>query len=212
MLIKVANLSGGGTSPVSMRCPACRQVGTFEALHQCNDITVVVENNRRVWLGQRQCPNTACRTHVFVVHDHQTRLIQSYPPERLDFDPANIPALITKSLTEAVTCHANECYIASAILIRRCLEELCDDKQAQGANLKERIGALRGKVLLPSELFVALDELRLLGNDAAHLEARLYDQIGKEEVEAGMELTKEILKAVYQLDALVSRLKALKKP
>ncbi len=57
-----------------------------------------------------------------------------------------------------------------------------------------------------------MDELRLLGNDAAHIEAKTYDAIGKEETEVALTLTKEILKGVYQLDELVNRLKALKKP
>lgn len=65
---------------------------------------------------------------------------------------------------------------------------------------------------MPKELIEAADEVRLLGNDAAHLEARIYDEIGKEEVEAAIDLTKEILKAVYQLSNLVDRLRALRRP
>ena len=55
-----------------------------------------------------------------------------------------------------------------------------------------------------------MDELRLLGNDAAHIEAKVYEQIGHDEVEAAIDLTKEILKAVYQLDGLVKRLTGLR--
>jgi hypothetical protein len=65
-------------------------------------------------------------------------------------------------------------------------------------------------VVLPNVLFQAMDELRLLGNDAAHIEAKVFDQIGKAEIEAAIELTKEILKGVYQLDSLVKKLQALK--
>ena len=64
---------------------------------------------------------------------------------------------------------------------------------------------------MPPALLAALDELRLLGNDAAHIRSRDYDQIGQQEVEVGLELTKEILKAVYQYDHLLGRLQALKK-
>jgi hypothetical protein len=96
-------------------------------------------------------------------------------------------------------------------MIRRTLEELCQDKNAKGNTLKERISALQSAVILPQELFLALDDLRLLGNDAAHVEAKTYDSVGSEEIEAGIELTKEILKAVYQLNDLLSRLRALKK-
>jgi len=58
----------------------------------------------------------------------------------------------------------------------------------------------------------AADELRLLGNDAAHVEAKAYDAIGSAEAALAIELAKELLKAVYQYSALVTKLKALKKP
>jgi len=95
-------------------------------------------------------------------------------------------------------------------MIRRCLEEICEDRSAAGKDLKERITALRTKAILPSELFEAMDELRILGNDAAHVEAKVYDDIGEQQVAVGIELTKEILKAIYQLDSLVKKIQALK--
>ena len=64
---------------------------------------------------------------------------------------------------------------------------------------------------MPQSLLSALDDLRLLGNDAAHIEAKTFDAIGEEELDVAIELTKEILKSVYQLDDLLARLRALKK-
>ena len=68
------------------------------------------------------------------------------------------------------------------------------------------------KVVLPKELLEAADELRLLGTDAAHMEAQVYDDVGKEEVEVGIALCKEILKGVYQLAGLVNKLRKLRSP
>jgi len=96
-------------------------------------------------------------------------------------------------------------------MVRKTLEELCRDRSAEGGNLKERIKALGTKVVLPAELLAGLDDLRLLGNDATHIESREYDQVGREEVEVGIEFAKEVLKAVYQYSALLNRLRALKK-
>ena len=56
-----------------------------------------------------------------------------------------------------------------------------------------------------------IDNLRLLGNDAAHIELKNFDGIGPEEVEVGILLSKELLKIVYQSSMLADRLKALKK-
>jgi hypothetical protein len=101
--------------------------------------------------------------------------------------------------------------VASAIMVRKTLEELCKERNATGPNLKERIKALGTKVVLPEDLLVGLDDLRLLGNDAAHIESVEYERVGQEEVEIGIEFAKEVLKAVYQYAALLTRLRALKK-
>ena len=97
-------------------------------------------------------------------------------------------------------------------MVRKTLEELCRDRGAAGGSPKERIKALGTKVVLPQELLDGLDDLRLLGNDAAHIESQEYTNVGKEEVEIGIEFAKELLKAVYQYSALLSRLRALKRP
>src|SRR3989442_4045054 len=107
-------------------------------------------------------------------------------------------------------CHANQCFVASAMMVRKTLEELCEERGAKGVNLQDRIKALRGVVVLPKELLDGVDDLRLLGNDAAHIESREYEQIGHEEVEVGIEFAKELLKAVYQMSALLERLRGLK--
>jgi hypothetical protein len=183
-------------------------VGTFDPLQNISDAHVPPN----LWLCQRRCPNPGCHAHVFCIHDNAGTVLRTYPAQRIDFDPKGIPAPIVKSLTEALSCHAENLHVAAAIMIRRTLEELCQDKKATGATLKDRIGALQATVVLPKELFTALDDLRLLGNDAAHIEAKTYDAIGQAEIEVAIALTKEVLKAVYQLDDLVARLRALKKP
>jgi hypothetical protein len=147
---------------------------------------------------------------LFVVWQHNN-ITRSYPALRIDFEKTNIPTPVVSAIEEAITCHANECFIASAIMVRKTLEELCRDRGAQGKDLKQRVRDLGTKIVLPKELLDGLDDLRLLGNDAAHIESREYDQVGKEEVEVGIEFTKEVLKATYQYSALLARLRGLKK-
>jgi len=77
--------------------------------------------------------------------------------------------------------------------------------------LKVRLAALGGSIVVPQELLDAADELRLFGNDAAHVEAKAYDDIGEDEATIAIELAKELLKAVYQYTTLLGKLKALKK-
>lgn len=201
---------------VSIRCPACRHMGAFYRRHDITDLEwwapVPGETSAsfEAFAGMRFCPNLECNTLVFVAKSTEEGIV-TFPPETIDFDASQLPQAILESLEEAIKCHAASCYRASALMVRRVLEELCEDKQAAGKNLMERLKALGNTVIIPGELLAAADELRLLGNDAAHIEAKTYDQIGKDECAIAIELAKELLKAVYQYTSLVARLKALKK-
>ena len=199
----IANAGGG---PVSVRCPSCKQNGTFELVGQDLGLR---DDSGSVQVGHRICPNRECRAHLFVVLRANTLTI-SYP-ERIDFDSKNVPGSIIESLEEAITCHANQCFTAAAIMVRKTLDLLCSALNATGGNLKERIKSLGSKVVLPPDLLGGLDDLRLLGNDAAHIESQAYTKVSQDEVEVAIEFTKEVLKAIYQYAALLGRLRSLKK-
>ncbi len=84
------------------------------------------------------------------------------------------------------------------------------DRGAEGNNLKERIEALGDRITVPKELLERADKLRLLGNDASHVERRVFAEIGKEELEVAIEFTKDPLRATYQFADLLDRLRGLK--
>jgi hypothetical protein len=198
-------------SLVSIRCPACKQRVTLEGLTNAHDVVTPVPGfGQPVLFGQRRCPNPSCHKHIFVIVD-AGNVAATYPPERLDFDSTDIPATVKNAFEEAIACHSVECFVAAAIMVRKTLEELCRDKKATGKNLKERIQALGTGIVLPKELLAGADNLRLLGNDAAHIESQEYQHVGTQEVELAMEFTKELLKATYQYSALLKRFEALKK-
>jgi hypothetical protein len=139
-------------------------------------------------------------------------LVNTVPPLLVSLDTTGVPQPVVDSLTEAAQCQAQACYRAAAIMIRRTLEELCEVNGANGKHLHARLEALSSKVLLPPALIDGLNNLKLLGNDAAHVEAKTYDHVGKDEVDAAMEVTIAILRSVYQVGDLVAKLDALKKP
>ena len=175
-----------------------------------HDYAVAFDNGNQYICGQRRCPNPACHGHIFIVF-HGDQVIKAYPPIRLDFDPENVPSGVLKTFEEAITCHSQGCYVAAAIMVRRTLEEVCSERQATGKDLKARINDLRSKIVIPGELLDAMDELRILGNDAAHIEAKDYDAISDTEVTVAIQFTKEILKSLYQYSSLLAKLRALKK-
>ncbi len=197
---------------IKLRCPSCRQRGTFDSVLP-HDLAIHTEGeNSETILGQRRCPDPNCHAHVFVAYDgFSNNVILSYPSETIDFDSTDLPSPVIESFKEAIICHANQCYIASAIMVRKTLEELCKNRGATGNNLKKRLEDLRSKIVLPQELLDGLDDLRLLGNDAAHIEAQEYGKVDQDEVEIAIEITKEVLKAVYQYASLLSKLQKRKK-
>lgn len=115
---------------LSIRCPACKQRGTFEALGGVGDV-YLTGNTPYVIVGHRRCPNTECHTHLFFAAQ-DNNVVVSYPAERIDFDSTNVPTAVVEALEEAITCHANQCFIAAAIMVRKSLEELCRDRGATG--------------------------------------------------------------------------------
>ena len=216
------NVQSSAPSIVNLNCPTCRRAGAFHGYEKCLDVIWGPTarpvkggggvNYTSFWrAGMRKCPNTDCGALTFILIDGTNDHIVAYPPEVIDFDATDLPPKILASLEEAISCHAAGAYKACALMVRRVLEELCEDKKATGNNLKARIESLKSVAIIPGELLVAADELRILGNDAAHVEAKDYDAIGQVEAKLAIELAKELLKAVYQYTSLVAQLKALKK-
>lgn len=206
MNFKIQNWSNSSGTRISVKCPHCGHDGTFEAI---GSDTIV---NSIYILGVRRCPNQECFRYLFFISNNNNReILLTNPGNVISFDKGNIPEKVLNAFEEAIISHSNNCFIASAIMIRKTLEEICHDRGATGKNLFNKLQDLGKKIVVPNELIEGMQELRLLGNDAAHIESNTFSEIGKEEVEISIEFTEEILKAVYQYESLLSRLKGLKK-
>lgn len=216
------SLSEAKHTTVALHCPDCTRYGTFEPVKSefggddvLKDFWVGIPGESQVQASnlkfvQRRCPHKLCRAHIFAILK-DSELIASFPPERITFDTENIPQGVTQKLEEAITCYANRCYVASAIMVRRTLEEICADRGATGDNLWKRVKNLRNKIVISEGLIEGMGNLILLGNDAAHVEARTYEKIDKDEVQLSIEITKQILQAVYQEKRFIERLHNLKR-
>lgn len=189
---------------VSFRCPFCGSLGTFDPIGD----DLFTKSSAPTFLGHRRCPNEECNKHVFVViYEHFVGYdVITYPPQRMPFDKSNVPDEVASTLEEAITCYSHGCYVAAAIMVRRTLEAICDEKGCKSGHLHNRLQELTSQIVIPKDLVDAMFELKLLGNDAAHIDSKAYKHIGKEEVESAIELAKEIIKALYQYNWLVSKL------
>lgn len=207
--IEQITASGQNLMKVSTRCPHCRHNGTFETVNT-ND---VYADQERIF-GVRRCPNPDCHGFLFFVYrsDHLSSFLETtYPKATIPFSTENIPNNIVNAFKEALISHSNNCFIAAAIMIRKTLEEICKDRNAEGRTLYDRLVDLSSKIVLPTELREGMQDLRLLGNDAAHIEANTFSEVGQEEVEISIEFATEILKGVYQYESLLQRIRGLKR-
>lgn len=210
---KLTVINSDPAHAVSICCPHCQRFGTFPTLSQGIRVTDKNAQGNTTYRDTfiRSCPNTSCKGLIFTVSENKHVLI-CMPAEEIDFETDAIPPSLVQTMAEAIKCHSVGAHRASALMVRRMLEELCEDSGATGKNLFERLKSLKSKVTLPEDLFDAMDALKALGNDAAHVESKAYANIGAEEAELSIELGKEILKSRYQLKNIVDRLKARKKP
>jgi hypothetical protein len=171
----------------------------------------VVDGRDGLWLiGIRYCSNPECNAVVFFARDPNSGVARILPPEALDWDATNLPDNVRATFEEAITCQSAACYRAAAAMVRRTLEVVCEDQGATDGDLKQRIRDLGTRVVIPQALLDGMDSLRLLGNDAVHVQLKHFDDVGADEATIAIEFTKEILKAVYQLSGLVARLDQLR--
>src|SRR5438445_5075288 len=146
MIYKIPNYQQVGPNQVvRLRCPVCRQRGTLEPIIG-QDLQFNNPQNVISHAGLRRCPDPNCYSLVFFVTEGG-KVAESFPAETIDFDATNIPATVQSAFEEAIKCHAQSCFVASAVMVRKTLEELCRDRGAAGGNLKERIKALGPKAV-----------------------------------------------------------------
>jgi hypothetical protein len=138
MKITLTSTGVDKTTNVATRCPHCGHFGTFVQVG-VNDVYNFTKTPQGVtihnFLGVRKCPNEKCKGHLFFISDNNRNIVLTAPTETIPFDKENIPDKVLNAFEEAIKCHSNSCFIASAIMIRKTLEEICIDRGAIGTNL-----------------------------------------------------------------------------
>ena len=213
---RTAPVSRDSINAISFRCPHCGDMNLFFA--GCDGLSrmFTLSDNSLFKSFQRQhslriCEHEYCGGIVYVIKDViENGNLWTYPFEKIDFDTTNVPEKLISVLREATSCFASGCYRASIIMVRRLLEEICSEKNASGNTLHEKLESLRNIAGLREDVFSLMMELKIIGNDAAHVKAKAYMNIGKEECAISIDISKDILKSIYQAETLLTRLQALK--
>src|ERR1019366_8899456 len=103
---------------------------------------------------------------------------------------------VAAATIEAEKCLAVGAYNACAVMTRRAIHSLCEDKKAQGKDLFAQLADLKTKQLITPDLHEWADSLRVLGRDGAHPE---FPEVTQSDAEDGVKLLREIIKFVYIL-------------
>lgn len=90
-----------------------------------------------------------------------------YPSSQFHINPV-IPEELQKSLTESIKCHKADAHTATAIMCRRTIEGFCQIKGVAENNLDKSIKKLKDDGLINEQLYEWANQLRLVGNEAAH--------------------------------------------
>ena len=109
----------------------------------------------------------------------------------------DIPALIRRPHESAVSCFETANYEPCVIMCRKTLEAMCQVLGETSGTLQARLRRLRDAGVVEARLCGWADELRTVGNDAAH---DLQLNISKEDARDCMDFVNMILIYVFTLD------------
>ena len=90
-----------------------------------------------------------------------------YPQNDFHINPI-IPDLLRQTLIESIQCYRAKSYTATTIMCRRAIEGFCTLKGVKERDLSISIKKLKSEGIINEQLFEWANELRLLGNEAAH--------------------------------------------
>lgn len=90
-----------------------------------------------------------------------------YPANR-NVSTAGMPESTVRAYVAAARSFQVGLYEPCVIMCRKCIESLCKELGATKGNLKDRLIDLEHKGQIDQKLMGWADELRLIGNDAAH--------------------------------------------
>lgn len=118
-----------------------------------------------------------------------------YPTNR-NISTDGMPETASRAYAAAARSYQVGLYEPCVIMCRKCIEALCQELGSTKGNLKERLESLRENGHIDQKLLTWADELRLIGNDAAH---DLDIVIEKVDAQNALEFVEAILMYAFSL-------------
>jgi Domain of unknown function (DUF4145) len=119
---------------------------------------------------------------------------------------ADVPLAISECLSEATQCLWANCPRAAAVMARRTLEAVCEDKGATGQTLAANVKSLFATGQLPKPLMDWADEVRLIGNQGPHFDVK--NPVTRADANELLRFLDDLLRYVYELPGELARRRA----
>lgn len=129
--------------------------------------------------------------------------IQLYP-DKESIALKNAPEIVNNPFREAVKCYRAQAYDACAIMCRKGIEAICEDKGEAKGPLAQRIKNLKDKNVLENTFYNWTNELRIIGNDGAHSHNQKID---KQDAKDSLDFFEALITYLYHLVDQYDKLK-----
>ncbi|MFN0075338.1 MAG: DUF4145 domain-containing protein [Prosthecobacter sp.] len=141
----------------------------------------------------------SCQMPV-LIHENGSTVYPS--PQPSPTDPL-IPESLADDLDEAKVCFTNECYQATAVMARRCIQRACVEKGGDPKKrLVDQIAALTSAGHITKDIEDWATVIRFIGNDGAHPGS---DSVTDEEAEDCLKLAEQFLHVLFVTPALAQQ-------
>jgi len=124
-------------------------------------------------------------------------------PERTLSDV--VPESLRREHSEARACFNAKAYTATVVMVRRTLEGVCSDHGVTKKPLYAALEEMRSNGLIEGRLLEWAQELRVLGNDAAHFTGR---PVSSQDAEDALSLAEALMDYMYVFSAQFGKFRA----
>ncbi len=132
-----------------------------------------------------------------------TEIVDYYPKARVTVDPS-VPAELTADYLEAQRCFSVAAWRACAVMARRFVHSVMQNKGAVGDDLWKQIKDLEERRVLTPTLAEACQHVRIFGKYAAHtfdLGLTALAETTMEDARAALDFCEMLIEYIYVLEA-----------
>ncbi len=137
--------------------------------------------------------------------DKKKRAIEVLWPSPERALSGTIPESLRREHAEARACFKAQAYIATVVMVRRTLEGVCSDHKITKKPLYAALDDMRSRGLIEGRLLEWAQELRVLGNDAAHFTGRY---VSRQDAADALTLAEALMDYLYVFSAQFEKFRA----